>query len=382
MHILSGRALRWVAVVALGAPSAYAAEWSVQPALAVSADYDSNRTLARDAIGSEGVSMSGNMRLEHATERLQLILLPDIELQRFSERQYNRSDSGGSSAEAIWTGQLTSLDLTGLLRDQSTLAAELASTGIIDLNTRRRDEQVGGTWSYAYAQRWVLSLFSNYASQTYHGNATTPLQNNRLTSYGAAEKYIASDRLAFTLTLSTGHYTTEEAFFDTRSDTATAGFIWSSGERDKLTGDLGWNRRTDRFSRSSGFVGDLAFGRNWEIGSVTLSGGRSVIASGFGVFSQTDQAQFTASHNLSERLTSSVGLTWTRTTSAFQSFALDEHTYAQANVTLSWQANEYWSLACDVGAERQEFPLNHTQGHGWRAGLSASWHPLKYSLSR
>jgi hypothetical protein len=145
----------------------------VQPALAVETDYDSNRTLATAAIGSEGVSMAmaGNMRLERATERLQLLLLPDIELQRFSDRRFNRSDSGGSTAELIWTGPLTSLDLSGLLRDQSTLASELISTGIVDLHTRRRDEQLGGSWSYAYAERWALSLFSSYQSQTYHGDA-------------------------------------------------------------------------------------------------------------------------------------------------------------------------------------------------------------------
>lgn len=382
MHILSSRALRWVAVVAFGAPGAYAAEWSVQPALAVETDYDSNRTLAPDAIGSEGVSMAGNMHLERATERLQLLLLPDIELQRFSDRRFNRSDSGGSTAELIWTGPLTSLDLSGLLRDQSTLASELISTGIFDLNTRRRDEQLGGTWSYAYAERWALSLFSSYQSQTYHGNATTALQDNELTSFGATEKYIVSERLALTLTASSGHYTTEESFFDTRSDSATVGFIWSSSERNTLTGNFGWNRRTDRISRSNGFVGQLAFTRSWEAGNVSLSAGRSVVPSGFGVFSQTDQVQANASRALSERLTLGAALSWYRTTSAFESFFFDEHSYAQARLSLSWQANEYWSIGCDLEANRQDLPLADTEGHGWHAGLSASWHPLKYSFSR
>lgn len=382
MHILSSRALKWVAVVVLGAPGAYAAEWSVQPVLAVATDYDSNRAFAPDAIGSEGVSMSGNMRLEHATERLQLLLQPDVELQRFSDRRYDRSDSGGSTAEAIWTSELTSLDLTGVLRDQSTLASEPLSTGIIDLNTRRRDEQLGGTWSYSYAERWGLGLFANYASQNYHGNAATPLQDNKLTTYGASEKYLASDSLAFTLTASTGRYLTQESFFDARSDSATLGFTWSTSERDKLGGDLGWNRRTDRFSRSSGFIGDLSFTRNWEVGSLAFSGGRSVVASGFGVFSQTDQAQLNASRGLSERLRCSAGLVWVRTTSAFESFYLDRHTYSQARVSLSWLANEDWSISWEVGAERQDVLLTDSHGSGWRTAVSASWQPLKYSLSR
>lgn len=380
MGILSSRV--WVAVVACGAPCAYAAEWSVQPSLSVGIDYDSNRTLAPEAIGSEGVSMSGNMRLAHASERLQLLLQPDVELQRFSDPRFNRSNSGGATAEAIWTGELTSFDFTGVLRDASTLSAELLSTGIIDLNTRRRDEQLGASWAYQYAERWGVSLFTNYQTQTYHGNAVTPLQDSKLTSYGAAEKYIATDRLALTLTLSTGRYTTEAALFNTRSDTAIAGFVYSSSERDKLTGDVGWNRRTDSFSRSSGLIGDLTFSRAWEIGTLALSAGRSVVASGFGIFSETDQVQLNATRGLSERLTLGAGLSWYRTSSAFQSFYLDRHTYSQANVSLAWQASEHWSITGLAGAERQDLLLTGAQGHGWRTAVNVGWQPLKYSVSR
>lgn len=383
MDIVSSRALRWVVVIAFGsARAAYAAEWSAQPALSVSTDYDSNRTLAPDAIGSEGVSMSGNMRLVHATERLQLLLLPDFALERFSDRRFDRSDGAGLTTEGTWNGELSSFDLSALLRDRSTLTSELLSTGIFDVHTRRRDEQLAGTWSYAYSLRWVASLFASYASQDYHGASTT-LQDNTLTSFGLSEKYLASEQLAFTASLSTGHYTTQQSFFDTRSDSISAGFLWSSSERNKITGDFGWNRRTDRLSRSSGFVGQISFTRSWEAaGTLSLSAGRQVVPSGFGVFSQTDQAQISVSRGLTERLTVGAGLSWYRTTSAFESFLFEKHSYSHAQIGMTWQANEDWSIGCQVAGSRQDQLLSDQVGRGWRVALLAQWQPLKHGLSR
>ena len=383
MDIVSSRALRWVAVVALGIASAHAADWSVQPLLVVGTDYDSNRTLASDATGSEGVSMSGNMRLVHATERLQLLLLPELALQRFSDRRFDRSDNDALSARATWTGMLTSFDLSASLRDQSTLSSELLSTGIFDLHTRRRDEQIGGTWSYAYAERWGVSLFSSYESQNYHGNATTPLQDNRLTTFGLSEKYIATQRLSFTASASSGHYVTEQSSFDTRSDSASAGFILSLSERNQITGDFGWNRRTDQFSRSSGFVGQLLVSRSSETGSLSFSAGRSVVPSGFGVFSQMDQVLLSASRGLSERLTLGAALSWYRTQSAFRSVTFDDRSYSQVRVSLTWRADPYWSIGAQLEGNRADSTLSADPiAQGWRAGLVATWQPLERGLSR
>lgn len=383
MGIVSSRALRWVVVVALAAPGAYAAEWSVQPSLVVGSDYDSNRNLASDPIGSEGLSMSGKMRLEHATERMQLLLLPEVELQRFSDRRFNRSDDGGLTADARWLGELFSFDLSGLLRDQSTLSSELLSTGYFDLHTRRRDEQAGGTWAYKYAERWQLALNAGYQSQRYHGNAATPLQDNTLTTLGVTEQYTASEQWALTASVSSGRYTTEQALFDTRSDSATLGFVWASSERNKVSGEIGWDRRSDRYSRSSGFVGELSVARSWETGNVSLSGGRSVTPSGFGVFSQTDQAVLTVGRRLSERLSLAGSLSWYRTSSAFESFDFEERTYEQVSLSLTWQANEYWSIGTNLQGNRSTSQLfNPVEGRGWRVGLLASWQPLEHALSR
>jgi hypothetical protein len=383
MDIVFSRALRWVVVLAFGIAGARAAEWSVAPELSIAVDHDSNRTLSTDAVGSEGVSMSGDTRLQVATEDLTLLVLPQWQLQRFSDRRFDRSDDGSLTTEVTWAGLLNSFDVSAVIRDQSTLSAELLTTGYFDLNTRRRDEQYSASWSFAYSERWVASVLATYQSQVYHGNATTPLQNNELTNFGVSEKYIWSERLALTATASTEHYLTEESLFDTRSDQLSVGFKATPTERTLISGDFGVNRRTDELSRSNGFVGDFSVSTRSEVGSVSLNAGRSVVPSGFGVFSQMDQALVNATHGLSERLTLGGTLGWYRNQSAFQNFNLEDRTFAQGTVSLSWQADEYWSMSCETEENWSQSRVVAGQtAKGWQVGVSASWRPLKHSLSR
>jgi len=152
MHRTSAAAIppKWIAaVLALGVASgARAAEWVMAPDFAVSVDHDTNRTLAVEPIASEGYSMSADMRLQRSTERFDLSVLPEVHLQRFSDPRFDRSDDGSLTTDGLWRTERSQFELNGVLRDQSTLSSEIFSTGVIDLNTRRRDEQANASWSF------------------------------------------------------------------------------------------------------------------------------------------------------------------------------------------------------------------------------------------
>src|SRR5580704_162639 len=155
--------------------TARAAEWSMAPTLDVSVDHDSNRTLLTEAIPSEGLSMSADALLQRATEDFSLSLHPQVLLQRFTDRRFNRNDDGGLTAGATWSTERSTFALSSLYQDQSTLTAELISTGIVNLNTRLREEQEGATWAYSQTERREFTLTASYLDATYYGNATTPL---------------------------------------------------------------------------------------------------------------------------------------------------------------------------------------------------------------
>ena len=362
--------------------SAQAAEWSLSPTLAVGVDEDTNRTLATDAIASQGLSMTADMRLQRTTERFDLSLLPQLRVQRFSDRRFDRSDDGGLTAPASWLTERSNIDVSAVLRDQSTLTAEIFSTGIFDLNTRRRDEQVSASWAFSYAERRVFSLTSGFQSSDYHGNAATSLQDSRYATFGASERFILSERLSMSLDASTGEYRTPDAAFATRSDSISVGFMESLSERARVTGEFGVDRRTDQFSSTNGFVGQLAVSRSTDRGGFSLAASRSVAPSGFGIFTQTDQAQLSMNRALGPRLSLNSTLGVYRTASAFQSFSLVERTYSQASVALVWQASEYWTVGAHVIASRADSGSALSAASGWQLGLQSTWRPRPNSLSR
>jgi hypothetical protein len=323
------------------------------------------------------------MRLQRATERFNLYLQPTLHLEHFSDRRFSRSDDQGISAEGVWLWERSNLDISTLLRDQSTLTSELLSTGIFDFNTRRRDEEVNASWSYGYTERRVFSLTAGYQNSRYHGDVSnTLLQDSQYSTVGASERFVVTPRLSFSVSASVGRYQSPDSVFSSRSDSLETGLVVQASERTRVSAQLGVNRRSDQLSSENGFVGELSIAHNSQTGGFNLSAGRSVAPSGFGVFTQTDQAQLDMSRALSERLTLSSTLTAFRTTSAFRFFTLADRTYEQARLGLSWQADEQWSLGASAGLNRAESQLIPGTPHGWQVVLQSVWRPKPRSISR
>ncbi len=370
-----------VAFVA-GIPSARAAEWSLAPMLAVAADRDTNRTLAVDPVASEGLSMSIDLRMQRATERFRFSVRPQLNLQRFTDPRFSRSDDGGVTTEATWLMERSSFGLTTVFKDQSTLASEIASTGVIDLKTRRRDEEATASWTFAQSERRALTVSSSFASFAYHGNAVTPLEDSQYVNFGATEQFSLSEYLALSLTGSGGEARTPARRDSTRFETLSIGISSPFTERMRLAADFGVNRRTDGALSSQGFVGQLSLSRSTECGGFTFAALRSVAPSGFGVFAQTDEVRISMQRALGPRLSMGSAVVLYRTTSAFRSLTLADRTYTQASERLAWQASETWSVATQVLWNRAQAKYRTDNQRGWQVRLESVWTPNPRSLSR
>jgi hypothetical protein len=386
MEIASGAAVGLAVVVAVCVPAAQGAEWSMAPTLTVAVDHDSNRTLASTAIPSEGLSMSLDMRLQRATERLNLSLRPQLRVQRFSDRRFDRSDDGGLEAAAKWTTERSSFAVNGLFRDQSSLSAEVAATGIIDLNTRRRDENATVSWTLEQSEVRSLALTTAYLSATYHGNATTLLQDNHYLTFDASERFKTSERLSFSLDGMVGEAHTGGVGDKTHTMSSTVGLVWQITEREQLTADLGVNQRTERSSRTRGFIGDFTFSRSTTLGSYTFSAQRTVAPSGFGLFTQSDEIQLSTVRAMGPRLSWDSSVGWYRTQSAFHSFSIADRTYTQIAMGLSWRATEEWTIGTRAFGSRADSKgiLGVPRGitDGWQLRLESWWTPVRRSISR
>jgi len=326
--------------------------------------------------------MAADMRLQRATERFVLTLRPMGDFQRYSDRRFGNTDDGSLEADASWLEERSTLSLSTTVRDANTLTSELLSTGIIDLHTRRRDELATGAWSYSQTERRTFGVSVSFQSATYHGNDITPLQDYRYNTYALTERFLLSNRMTLAMDGTYGEYRVSNLADVTRSTGADLALSSNLSERNRLDLLFGINRRTDQFESSNGLIGSVTFARTTTVGSFSLSAGRSVLPSGFGVFSQSDQAQLGYTRALSARLTTSASLSAYRTSSAFQSQSLLQHTYEQSNVGFSWQASEEWSVSSTTQYSRSEGAYGIGNAKGWQFRVSSVWRPRQHSVSR
>lgn len=381
-----------VAMAAAASPPVWTADWTVAPTLTVGIDNDTNRLLVSPAIPSRGLSMSLDTHFERDTERLRLTLRPFGQVQRYSDPRLYHTDEEGLDATGSWfITERSSFNLHTLVQDASTLYSELTGTGVFHVKQRRRDEDVDGNWDFQETERWTLQLGGTYSSSKYHGASATVLQNYRNAFGTVTESFACNEQLILSLNGSAGDAHTTGAEQSTPFESLGGGFQWQPLERASIQGSLGASRQTTGALASTTLIGAFSVSYRTELSHFTLSAQRQMQPSGFGIFTQVDQATLTASRDLAPRLSVTSEAEVYRDTSAFRSpiisFTYADRTYSEGHLRLSWQQTPTWTLALQLLYDRSDSPRSYLlpaglQAHGWNATLQSVWAPLGASTSR
>lgn len=336
--------------------------------------------------------MSLDMHFERDTERLRLTLRPYGQVQRYSDPRLYHTDEEGIEAAGTWIAtERSSFNLHTLLQDASTLFSDLTSTGIVHAGQRRRDEDVDGNWSFRQTERWTLQLGGTYSSSNYHGAGATALSNFRQAFGTLSEAFACTEKLSLSLNGSAGDDHTTGAEQSTRFKSLGTGFQWQPTERLSLQGSAGVSRQTTGALTSTTTIGSLTLAYSTELTTFALNAQRLLQPTGYGIFTQVDQATLTATRQLAPRVSLGSELEVYRNTSAFHSpyisFTYADRTYAEGHLRLSWQQTQTWTLALQALYARSDSPRSFSlptglQAHGWQASLQSVWAPLGASASR
>lgn len=336
--------------------------------------------------------MSLDTYFEHDTERLQLKLRPYGEVERYSDHRLDPTSEEGIEATGTWLAtERSSFTLHTLVQDASTIYSDLTTTGLIHVGQRRRDEDFDGTWGFKQTERWTLQLESSYNGSDYRGAGTSALSNYRQSLGTATENFTYTEQVILSLNASAGDAHTTGAEQSTRFESLGTGIQWQPTERVNVQGSVGLSRQTTGGLTSNTTIGELSVSYSTELSNFALTAQRMLQPSGFGIFSQVDQATLTAAHNLSERLSLDAEAQVYRTTSAFTSplisFTYADRTYAESHLRLNWQQTPTVTLALQLQYQRANEPVSYLyptglQAHGWAVSLQSVWAPLGASVSR
>ncbi|MEW6221319.1 MAG: hypothetical protein AB1634_17540 [Thermodesulfobacteriota bacterium] len=132
--------------VCLATAPAWAADWSVSPAVTMSVEHDSNIRFERDGAASSQADwltrVTPRVTARRATPASRVQLQVQVEGEKYA-RHHDLDDLTGSATAAVTTrwGETQKMELAVSARQDSTLEGELTGSGTL---TRRVDRQVGG----------------------------------------------------------------------------------------------------------------------------------------------------------------------------------------------------------------------------------------------
>jgi hypothetical protein len=375
-----------------GAAHLHAAEWSAQPILTMTTDYDSNRNLSQGTQGSEEAVLYGDLKLQAALENMQLVFEPRFDLRRYSDSVWGPGTDSSLNTALTWTEERSKLTLTGFIADQTTLTTELLETGIIDGNAKRRSEQANGEYDFSENEMRQSFVQLGFMSAAYSGLPLVELElpGYRYVSAALGERFFLSERM----TVSTSAF----------GDALTSKLQYNSSHEEGLQAEV-----TDQYTEKTSFdlavgeskrslAGERGYGTNasatvthaLSLGTASLMYTRSLVPYGNGALVERQQVTAALLRSLTPYLDANFTLLRVQNNASTVRLGLDRPYYNMAQAALNWKMGESWILQpqLSVGLTKPIPPLESTPSFDdrtvfdWRAQLNLVWQPLPASKSR
>jgi hypothetical protein len=390
----------------LGAASAHAAQWSVQPTFSWSVDEDSNRVYVPidQAQSSEAATLATSWVFRRTVESSDLSISANADVHRYTDSaEYANAQEGTLTAAFTHTGARTQFSWNVSAADVTTLTSELYETGIVQGNLHRVSLQTGASFSWSRTELHEFFIQAGFDDTRYHGALNQFLAGSNYTlsellpgfrdeSASLGERFFLSSHSSLTVSLFGDRvYITSSP--PPGSGSPPIGSSYEAGAQVQYTGllterlhldvSVGESRRSvDGTPSTYGTNASLSLTRDLTAGHLALVYSRSLLPYGIGSLVQVQQSRLSLDHALGTYLTADCSL-----------FDVDNKATAGqvlrrrfegAGAGLNWQTSESWTLRSEVSAgwtDPAGAPANLSI-HEWRGALTMSWHPRQSIASR
>jgi len=369
----------------LGAGGAHAAEWSLQPILSWTTDYDNNRSLSQGVQGSEQAVLSADVRLERSLENLQFMLEPRFDVRRFSDSRWGPGDDRSVSAAFSRSTERSQISLNGSFADQNTLTTELLETGIVDTNTRRRSETAGGSFTLSQTEKRLFFTQVSYLGSSYSGPqyAEELLPGYRYESAALGERFVLTEHLTLSASAFGDILHSDRAGSSSHEAGGQLELNYAHSELLSFDLQVGESRRNLYGSASNGTSVVASVTRNFERSTASLSYSRTLVPYGNGFLVERQQVTAFAKHSLTTYLDADITAVRIQNNDSTVQLHLDRRFYDTVSGGLTWKLGERWTLRSDAGTIWCPLPgsTDHTV-HEWHAALTMTWKPTPKVVSR
>lgn len=365
-----------------------AAEWSITPTYSASMDFDTNRLLAAESHSTASATVTADLRFARAMESSLLSIEPTYSLRRFTDQRLGNGDDRGIGTNWSQQGERSTWQANASYTDESTLTTELLESGIVNIDTHRRQPQAGLSWDWSQTELLHMVAQSTYQETNYYGLVRYLLPGYKYYSGLFGERFTLSEVASVTVS----------AFGDDLSSRGSppsheyglqAELVYAFGERTRFDGTVGESSRLLYGNRSLGTNASLSLTRDMTRGNLALNYVRSLTPYGIGYLVQRQQTTVQGTYHVSEYLDANFSVIRIDNSKNAVLLGLDRRNVTSITTSLSWRPWQTVSLGFQVSMIQapvfQVAGLAGTNGEtvrDWKTAVRLSWSPLPLSVSR
>lgn len=413
LRATSGARHSWFRGLLMGmviANTALGAEWEIEPAVSLRTEYNDNLRLTLAPHDPVTLSrLSPQIALRRKTEISDVGLHGLVNLNRYWDEPSLNSTDYIFNLNASLLSERSQLTLNaGYVRD-STLASQLAETGVLTARTQRGSTRVNPQWSWSVSPLSSVGVSYSFADVGYAADQSIGLTDYRNQDISIWGSHKLGDRDALQLGASYSQYETRPAAYESDTLGITLSYTRDFSESTKLSGQIGARRTkssrqalTQVFvptfipglfqvvlvpqqidSKDSGALFSISLDSK-SSARTTLRGriSRELIPSGSRSLIETDRISAGISHGFTERTNLSVDASAYRSRFTDEAFTGGNRRYYALEALLSSRLDEHWSVSAGYRYARQKYEGANATADGNVIFLSARYDWTKIAVSR
>ena len=375
-----------------GAAHLWAAEWSAQPSVSWTTDYDNDRSLSGQYPGSESAVLTGDLKLQRASESMQIQLEPKYDLRRYSDSIWGSGSDRSLTAALNWNGERNALNVSAAIASTTTLTTEVLESGVINGEIRQRLENFNAQWSWSRTERHQFFLQAGYTDVGYidspyvlespTGPLVPELPGYKYSTGSLGERFFMSERTILSVSAFGDALQSPIRGNSSHEEGLQVEYSTSYSERFSLDASIGESKRSLAGESSNGTNASVLITRSFELGNATLNYTRSLTPYGTGILVQRQQVSAGFTRSLTSYLDANINLTRVQNSASTVRLGLDRPYVENAVVGLAWKLGESWTVAPNVATSWTRAIGSNMPIHEWRAALSTTWRPLASTRSR
>lgn len=377
-----GPALAALAALAVGR-QASAAQWSVEPQLALLVGYNSNLLLepTREEASEETILYLDAI-LKHVTERTELDLHPHVDLQRFPNFPVLDANNGSIQGSITTQQERSSFNLTGGYESVSTYTSEPSSTGIIDVNTRRETTTAGIDIGRDFSERQHVDLQGNFTEVVYPDGENVGLVGYRYPTVMLSNTFRVSERSTFTAGVTVDELKSPLTDYEAHDQGLRFSFKHTFSAQYSGSVAAGGTNTTVAGVTQHGYVWDLHATRNSLLTQWDIDYSQTLQPSGRGYIVRRDSAALSVAQNVSTHLYATLALQYIHNQQVAGGPFYDVPKYFAVDGGFDCYLSEHLVLSVTAGVVEITEPSTYQLARGWHSSAKLRWTPLPRTVTR